>query len=74
MAKVDLTNVKEVVRYHSPSTAQVAAHEALARAAENMLVVILNRCPESGDRDEAVRLVRQAKMTASAAVALEGLI
>lgn len=74
MPRVDLTNVSQVVRYQKPTEAQVAAHEALAQAAENFLVVILNRAPDCADRTAAIRLVREAKMTASAAVALDGLI
>lgn len=50
----------------------MAADEALAAAAEAFLVVILNRCPPCADTSAAIRLVREAKMTASAAVALDG--
>jgi hypothetical protein len=74
MALVTLDNVAEVVRYHKPSEAQINAHEALAIAAENFIRAILLLAPPCADQTAAIRKVREAKMTASAAVALEGLI
>jgi len=74
MARVDLTNAAEVVRYHKPDEIQIKKHEQLAMAAEEFIKAILYSCPECADTTAAIRKVREAKMTASAAVALNGLI
>lgn len=74
MARVTLDNVSEVVRYHAPTEAQKISHEALAQGAEDFLRLIITHCPECADTSSAIRLVREAKMTASAAIALNGLI
>jgi hypothetical protein len=74
MALVDEGNVSEVVRYHAPNPVQVAQHEHLAAAAEAFIRVILAQCPQCADTTAAIRKVREAKMTASAAVALKGMI
>jgi hypothetical protein len=74
-AGVTLSNAAEVVRYHTPTAGQIlAAHEALAVAAEAHIRVILTYCHACADRTDAIRKVREAKMTASAAVALSGLV
>lgn len=74
MGQVTSENVSTVVRYQRPTATQATAHEALAKAAENFIQVILQNAPASADTSAAIRKVREAKMTASAAVALEGLI
>lgn len=74
MAIVNHDNAGEVVRYHKPNEAQVQAHERLAEAAESFIRQILYNCPPCADTSAAIRKVREAKMTASAAVALDGLI
>lgn len=68
--KVTLDNCADVVRYHKPSPAQIEAHERLAAAAEAFIRAILADAPDCADRAAAIRHVREAKMTASAAVAL----
>jgi hypothetical protein len=81
-------NAGEVVRYHAPTSEQVASHEKLAVAAEAFIRAVLDACPDSGYREcgdtsgyrecgdihAAIRLIREAKMTASAAVALNGMV
>lgn len=69
--KITLDNAHEVVRYHKPTEDQVNRHELLAEAAETFIKIILENCPDSADRTAAIRKVREAKMTASASVALE---
>lgn len=69
--EISLDNVHDVVRYHRPTDDQVQRHERLAEASELLLTTILENCPESSDRIEALKHVRMAKMLASAAVALE---
>lgn len=74
MGQVTQENAAEVIRYHRPTEEQIKRHEALAVAAEAMLRAILDNCPPCADTSAALRLVREAKMTASAAVALDGMI
>lgn len=69
--RVTQLNVAEVVRYSAPTPEQVAAHERLAIATEAMIVAILQDAPDCADRAAAIRKVREAKMTASAAIALQ---
>jgi hypothetical protein len=69
--KITLENVASVVRYHAPATEdQVYAHERLAMAAEDFVRAILVHAPDCADRTTAIRCAREAKMWASAAVAL----
>jgi hypothetical protein len=74
MGVVTPENASEVVRYHPPTPEQVAAHERLAAASEALILTILASCPSCADTSAAIRHVREAKMTASAAVALGGMI
>lgn len=74
MALVSLENVDEVVRYHAPDQGQINAHEVLAQSAENFIRAILEMCPPCADQTAAIRKVREAKMTASASIALKGMI
>jgi len=68
--KITLENVADVVHYHKPTDSQVKVHEDLAFAAERFLERILTLVPDCADRSTAIRCVREAKMWASAAVAL----
>lgn len=74
MGQVTLDNVATVVRYQAPTPEQIKAHEALAQSAEAFITTILTYVHDSADRSAAIRHVREAKMTASAGVALSGLI
>lgn len=69
--KVTLENVKDVVRYHRPTADQSRRHEALSLATEHFITALLENCPDCADRSAAIRDARNAKMTASAAIALE---
>lgn len=58
--------------YHPPATDAVReAHRLIAEACEASLVAILERCPPSADRTHALNHVRQARMWANSAIALE---
>ena len=64
-------NVADVVRYHKPDQNQVERHEIMSVMTENFILALLNYCPDCADRSSAIRAVREAKMWASAAIALE---
>lgn len=69
--KVTADNVADVVRYHAPTPDQGFRHERLSMAVETFIKEILEHAPDCADRSAAIRAAREAKLWASAAVALE---
>jgi hypothetical protein len=64
----------EVFSYHKPEGDQPAKYEAIRVAAKSFAQVILQNVPPCADRTAALRKLREAVMTANAAVALKGLV
>lgn len=58
--------------YHSPSPEQIPRYQAIRDAGRNLATVILNNTNGSPDQSDAIRSVRNACMTANAAIACEG--
>lgn len=69
---VTKANVNNVFRYHSPKDDQPQRYEAVREAARQFAHVILDNVPMCADQQAAIRLLREAVMTANAAIALEG--
>jgi hypothetical protein len=63
----------EVFSYHPPTEVTLPKFAAINQAAKNFAEVVLQNCPSSADRSAAIRLIRDARMTANASVALNGL-
>jgi hypothetical protein len=63
----------ELFSYHPPTPETLPKFAAINQAAKNFAEVILQNCPASADRSDAIRKIREARMTANAAVALNGL-
>lgn len=63
----------ELFKYHSPNETTIPKYAAINQAAKNFAEVLLQNCPRCADRSAAIRLIRDARMTANAAVALNGL-
>jgi hypothetical protein len=63
---------EHVFRYHAPTAEQVARYARIREAAKVLAYTILADTPASADQSAALRLVREAVMTANAAVALNG--
>jgi hypothetical protein len=63
----------ELFTYHPPTPFTLPKFAAINQAAKNFAEVVLQNCPSSADRSAAIRLIRDARMTANAAVALDGL-
>lgn len=57
--------------YHAPKGDQPARYVAIREAAKNLAKVIFDNVPPSADRTAALRKVREAVMTANAAIACE---
>jgi hypothetical protein len=63
---------KYVFEHHSPTPEKLAHYQVLHEAARSFAQVILEHTPASEDQAAALRLLREATMTACAAVALDG--
>lgn len=63
----------ELFKYHSPNEGTIPKYAAINQAAKNFAEVILQTCPRSADRSDAIRKIREARMTANASIALNGL-
>lgn len=59
--------------YHSPTPEQLPQFQAIREAAHHLAIVIVENSPASADQTAAIRLVREACMTANAAIACKGL-
>lgn len=58
--------------YHAPSSDDLVAYEKLRNAAKDFAKAINDLVPESADKTAAIRKVREATMTANAAIACKG--
>jgi hypothetical protein len=72
-AMSDSEILAELFKYHPPTGETLPKYAAINQAAKNLAEVILQNCPPSADRSAAIRLIRDARMTANASVALNGL-
>lgn len=64
--------IAHIFSYHRPSEEQIPKYQAIRDAAKNLATVIAANTPASADQTAALRHLREAVMTANAAVALEG--
>ena len=69
MTEADITNW---FTYHSPSVDDQENYVAIRDKARELALVILNRTPPSADQSAAIRLLREAVMTANASIACNG--
>lgn len=65
-------NVAQVFRYHAPRADQLPKYEAIRAMAREFARTILDHTPSCADQQAALRHVREAVMTANAAIALDG--
>lgn len=65
--------VAEFFKYHPPTDGTIPKFAAINQAAKNFAEIVLANCPSGADRSAAIRLIRDARMTANAAIALNGL-
>jgi hypothetical protein len=71
MSKPDF-DPEYVFTHHKATPEKLARYEAIHQAAKRFAEVLLDQVPESSDRSEALRLLREASMMACAAVSLDG--
>ena len=64
-------DVTHMFTYHAPKPDHVPKYQELRKAAEEFAQTILRVTPSCPDQTVAIRKVREAVMTANAAIALE---
>lgn len=69
--QVELDALAAQFTYHAPIGNQLDRYAAIRAAGWALARVILGNCPRSADRTAAIRKVREACMTANAAIAIE---
>jgi hypothetical protein len=72
-AMTDAEILAALFSYHPPTPETLPKYAAINQAAKNFAEVLLQNCPPSADRSAAIRLIRDARMTANASIALNGL-
>ena len=65
-------DLDHIFKYHAPTPETLIAYSAIREAAKVFATVLIENTPEGADQAAALRLVREASMTANAAVALGG--
>lgn len=58
--------------YHPPTTLQTERYTKIRDAGKAMAKVLLEQCPPSDDRDDAIRFIRAAVFAANASIACGG--
>lgn len=64
--------IDDLFTYHPPTADQPARYEKLRAAARGFAKVMVEVTPEGADQSAAVRHLREAVMTANAAIAFSG--
>lgn len=67
-------NIHTIFMHHPPTFKQIEDYEAIRKAAEDFTKAIVLHTPSCADQSAAIRHVRDAMMTANAAIALDGMI
>ncbi len=62
----------DVFSYHPPTGNDLEKYQKIRKAGKHFALVLLNTCVPSADRTAAIRKIREAVMTANAAIALKG--
>lgn len=63
-------DLDHIFKYHAPTPEQLPKYEAIRTAAKVFAKVITDNTPPSADQTAAIRLLREAVMTANASIAL----
>jgi hypothetical protein len=69
---MDISTIENWFTYHAPSPDQLVAYEKLRSSAKDFAKAINDLVPDSPDKTAAIRKVREAVMTANAAIACGG--
>lgn len=63
--------LEEIFKYHAPNDSQIPRYQKIRDAALAFAQVITECAPNGADKTAAIRKIREAVMTANAAIALE---
>jgi hypothetical protein len=66
--------ISEMFTYHAPDPNQKIKYQNIREKAKEFARVIYENTPACADQSAAIRLVREAVMTANASIALKGLV
>lgn len=74
MAKYELSpeeeeNLNNLFTYHAPTGEQTERYRLINEAALNLARVVMENTPRCADQSAAIRKIREARMTANAAIA-----
>ena len=69
---ITLAELDNWFTYHAPTDDDKVAYEAIRNAGKLLASTILVNTPASADQSAAIRKVREAVMTANAAIACKG--
>lgn len=72
MTDEDLAMIENWFTYHRPTEDQIPLYESLRDGAKAFACVVMNCVPACADRTVALRKIREAVMTANAAIACGG--
>ena len=67
-------DIENIFTYHAPSGNDLENYQAIREAGKLLARTILERTPRCADQAAAIRKVREAVMTANAAIALKGTV
>jgi hypothetical protein len=65
-------DLDEIFTYHAPTLAQQEMYERIRKEGKSFAAWVLRCTPPCADQTAAIRKIREAVMTANAAVALRG--
>lgn len=65
-------DLEAMFTYARPEPQDVANYEAIRDAAKQFAAIVVINTPKSADQSAAIRKIREAVMTANAAIALRG--
>jgi hypothetical protein len=66
--------INDIFTYHAPNPNQQIKYQNIRESAKQFAKVIYENTPACADQSAAIRLVREAVMTANASIALKGLV
>jgi hypothetical protein len=64
--------IENLFTYHAPNPYQVHQMEQIRSAAKLLATMIMENSPMCADQSASIRLLREAVMTANAAIVLDG--
>lgn len=67
-----MMDLDHIFSYHAPTADKLVAYEKLRSSAKDFAKAIVELTPTCADQTAAIRHVREAVMTANAAIALDG--